>query len=96
MGFKVFAYQVFAGSDESLHFAASYDEVYDAALQQRQELKAVGDISPQRLGTMAIYECELKTPDRKTIINALNSHDDPRILLDGCMVDKRLIVLLQD
>ena len=52
MGFIAYAYQITAGNDELLHFGLSFKEVHAAAIEQRKELQASGDITRQELGEM--------------------------------------------
>jgi len=94
MYYKAFAYQVLAGSDEILHFGPSFEDVHDAALEQRSELVAAGELSPDQLGAMAIYECDMRLPEPQDVLDALNVRDEPMVLLDACLVQKRVIHLV--
>ena len=94
MHYKAFAYQVLAGSDEILHFERSFAAVHGAALEQRSELVAAGDLPPEQLGVMAIYECDMRLPEPQDVLNALNVRDEPMVLLSACLVQKRVIHLI--
>ena len=96
MGFTAYAYQIMAGNEELLHFAPSLDEVHAAAIEQRNELLASGDFTPEELGEMVVYECEMRTLDSTALMNALNSRDDSTILLASCLVSKRVIQVFKD
>ncbi len=96
MGFIAYAYQIMAGNDELLHFAPSLDEVHAAAVEQRSELHASGDFTRAELGAMVIYECEMQDLGPKAMMSALNNRDDPTVLLDSCLVSKRIVQVLND
>ena len=96
MGFTAYAYQIMAGNDELLHFAPSLDEVRAAAVEQRSELHASGDFTREELGSMVIYECEMQDLDPKAMMRSLNNREDPAILLDSCLVSKRIVEILKD
>lgn len=83
-------------NDELLHFAPSLDEVRAAAVEQRSELHASGDFTRDELGSMVIYECEMQDLDPKGMMSSLNKREDPTILLDSCLVSKRIIEIIKD
>ncbi len=95
MGFTAYPYQIMAGNDELLHFAPSLDEVRTAAVEQRSELHASGDFTREELGSMVIYECDMQDLDLRAMMSSLNNRDDPTVLLNSCLVSKRIIEILK-
>jgi hypothetical protein len=67
-----------------------------AAVEQRSELHASGDLTREEPGSMVIYEFEMQDLDPKAMMNSFNNHDDPAVLLNFCLVSKRIIEILQD
>ncbi|WP_172730201.1 hypothetical protein [Neorhizobium tomejilense] len=46
-----------------------------------------------KLEAMAVYQCTMRLPDAKIMIDALNDHES---LFRACVVDRKLIALVTD
>ncbi|TWF49899.1 hypothetical protein [Neorhizobium alkalisoli] len=96
MQFHAYAYQVLPGSDESLHFAKTYEECREEAADQRRELKERDpDLPP--LGPMKIYQFFMRMPDEATLLHALNHPDQTATMLqNACVIERREVGTLTE
>lgn len=86
----LFGHQISPGHDDVLAFAETLEGCKAAA----QEL--VDDLNEHepdtKLGTFAVYRCDILFPDMKTLIRVLN---DEISLMSACVVDKQLVATIE-
>jgi len=85
----LFGHQISPGNDDLLAF----EETLDACKAAAKEM--VDDINlhePEELAPIAVYKCEIKLPDRQTLIRVLN---EELSLLEACVVDRQLVATIE-
>ncbi|MCQ1779111.1 hypothetical protein NOJ05_18055 [Neorhizobium galegae] len=92
MEVTLYAYQIVPGGDHLLFFADTLEKCQAAAIEQRADLRQ-GDAEDDEIGAMAVYQCTMRLPDAKIMIDALNDHES---LFRACVVDRKLIALVTD
>ncbi|WP_145643824.1 hypothetical protein [Neorhizobium alkalisoli] len=77
------------GSDDSLHFAKTYEECRDEAAELRREYKALHAAAPP-LGPMKVYQFFMRMPKEADLLNAFNHPDETaEMLIKHCVIERR-------